>query len=195
MKRLWCELYLVFVTLGLFGLYLFASAKFGWPTVITIVGASLPDGIAWFEPGVAVARGEIAQECLPRALATYALEHRIVPKWTDSPCPGQAMMLGKIVAAVAGDEVAVSASGVSVNGRLWPMSTIKEVDDHGHRVDLRLGDGSFRVPRGEVLLLGWSPDSWDGRYWGPVPLSSIRGRIIPIVTNAGFFWKPNLEAH
>ncbi len=193
MKRGWREVYLVFVTLGLFGLYLFASAKFGWPTVITIVGSSLPDGIAWFEPGVDVARGQIAQECLPPALAAYALEHRIVPKWNNSPCPGQAMMLGKIVAAVAGDEVAVSASGVSVNGRLWPMSTIKKVDAHGYRIDLRLPDGAFRVPRGGVLLLGLSPDSWDGRYWGPVPLSSIRGRIIPIVTNAGFFWKPHLE--
>ena len=194
MKRLWRDLYVVFVTLGLFGLYLFASVRFGWPTVITIVGASLPDGIAWLEPGAPVARGQIAQECLPPALATYALEHRILPKWNASPCPGQAMMLGKIVAAVAGDEVAVSASGVSVNGRLWPMSTIKKVDANGHRIDLRLFDGAFRVPRGEVLLLGWSPDSWDGRYWGPVPVSSIRGRIIPIVTNAGFFWKPHLEA-
>ncbi len=194
MKRLWTDLYLVFVSLGFFGLYLLSSARFGWPTVIMIVGASLPDGIAWFEPGVPVTRGQIAQECLPPALATYALEHGILPQRKDSPCPGQAMMLGKIVAAVAGDEVSVSSSGVSVNGRLWPMSTIKNVAADGHRVDLRLRDGAFRVPRGEVLLLGWSPDSWDGRYWGPVPVASIRGRIIPIVTNAGFFWKPRLEA-
>jgi type IV secretory pathway protease TraF len=43
--------------------------------------------------------------------------------------------------------------------------------------------GRRRVAPGEVWLFGFhNPRSWDARYFGPVPLSGVRGVLQPILT-------------
>jgi type IV secretory pathway protease TraF len=43
--------------------------------------------------------------------------------------------------------------------------------------------GAYRVGTGEVWLFGFNDTrSWDARYFGPVPLTGIRGVLRPVVT-------------
>jgi type IV secretory pathway protease TraF len=37
-----------------------------------------------------------------------------------------------------------------------------------------------RTLHGEVFLLGDTPDSFDGRYWGPTPLRLVEGVWRPV---------------
>ncbi len=87
--------------------------------------------------------------------------------------------LGKLVIGLPGDSVLETRQGIWVNGhywgRLWLYSWL--VNEH-HRVP-KLPD-HFVVPPGTVLLLGTNPMSWDGRYWGLVPIRNLYGRIFPL---------------
>ena len=147
------------------------------------VGGSLPSGV-YLPASGAVRRGDIAEACLPAAIAAYARKHELL--WAGDCPTGQAPVL-KIVAAVAGDEVNVAADGIRVNHRLFPMSAILATDD-----GLRVRVGSSRVAAGCVWLLGWHPRSWDSRFFGPIPVSALRGRMIPTFTDAGYLWRPAL---
>jgi conjugative transfer signal peptidase TraF len=147
------------------------------------VGGSLPSGL-YLPASGAVRRGDIAEACLPAAIAAYAREHELL--WAGD-CPnGEAPVL-KIVAAVAGDEVVVTAAGIRVNDRLFPMSAARSTGDR-----MRVPKGSYRVLAGRVWLLGWHPRSWDSRYYGPIPVSALRGRVTPTFTDAGYLWRPAL---
>lgn len=161
--------------LGAFELVAFAGGpRFAWP-----VSDSLPRGLYLFVPGQAH-RGDVARVCLRGRVAAYAVAHGIDREGGD--CPTGLVPLGKIVAAVAGDVVDVESDGVRVNGILWPQSRQRDFDSHGRRVDLREPRGSRTLGPAQVWLMGRSEHSWDARYFGPLPASSIDGRFIPLFT-------------
>jgi type IV secretory pathway protease TraF len=86
--------------------------------------------------------------------------------------------LMKHVVAVPGDVVTVTPQGTRVNGRLWPSSAIAE-DTHGYQP---FPFGTYTLRPGQYWLLGTSPDSWDSRYIGPVPIDLIEGSVEPVWT-------------
>ena len=86
--------------------------------------------------------------------------------------------LMKHVVAVPGDVVTVTAQGTHVNGRLWPNSAIPE-DTHGYEP---FPFGTYTLRPGQYWLLGTSPDSWDSRYIGPVPIDLIESSVEPVWT-------------
>jgi type IV secretory pathway protease TraF len=48
----------------------------------------------------------------------------------------------------------------------------------------RSGRAAAVIPTGEVFLMNWEVrDSLDGRYFGPVPASSVIGRALPLWTD------------
>ena len=50
--------------------------------------------------------------------------------------------------------------------------------------DLPVWQGCRRIADGEVFLMNWTVrDSLDGRYFGPLPASSIIGRAVPLWTD------------
>lgn len=84
----------------------------------------------------------------------------------------------KIAAAVAGDEVVVTADGVSINGTFWgPLNPI--VLEKTGKTPTGV-QASYVVPKGKVLMLGTLPRSYDGRYWGLVDSKQITGRALAI---------------
>lgn len=77
----------------------------------------------------------------------------------------------KRVAALAGSTICASGNQVVIDGQR--IISRRETDALGH--PLPTWSGCRTLAEGEVLLLGDTPDSFDGRYWGPISVSDIDG--------------------
>jgi conjugative transfer signal peptidase TraF len=141
------------------------------------VDSSIPVGAYWFTPGP-VAVGDTVQSCLPESLAQYALRQQYLS--LGGSCPDGVIPVVKVLAATAGDSIVVADSGVSINGRLWPMSARLAMDSAGRRVR-RIPSVPITCPDNFDFLMGENDHSWDSRYWGCVSRSTIAGRwkLIP----------------
>lgn len=122
--------------------------------------------------------GMLVSACLPPKVATSAVERGYLP---EGSCPSGVAPVGKIIAALPGDTVEVTDSGSFVNGSPLPESAPLLSDSKGRAMpQLR---GRFVLPAGTAWLYsGHSPRSFDSRYYGPVPLSGIRGQLFPLLT-------------
>jgi conjugative transfer signal peptidase TraF len=88
----------------------------------------------------------------------------------------------KPVVARGGDVVEVSAAGIAVNGRLL-SNTAPLGTDTNRRPLASWPQGHYIVKPGFVWVASsYSPRSFDSRYFGPVPISSIRDRVRPLLT-------------
>ena len=77
--------------------------------------------------------------------------------------------------------MAVSAAGVTVNGRSV-QGTAQLSRDSAGRPLKPVPAGAYPVAPGEVWLLsGHDPRSFDSRYFGPVPESSVQGVTRPLM--------------
>jgi type IV secretory pathway protease TraF len=85
----------------------------------------------------------------------------------------------KRVLALAGQTVCRTELHISVGG--IDMGAARERDHRGRM--LPVWQGCRVVAKGEVFLMNWDePASLDGRYFGPLPASSIVGRAEPLWT-------------
>ena len=95
-------------------------------------------------------------------------------------CPGGYEPLVKPIAAMAGDVVAVSPSGVTVNGQPVPGTAPLARDSAGRPLPA-VPAGVYPVPPGDVWLLsGHDPRSFDSRYFGPAPVANVQGVARPL---------------
>lgn len=91
-------------------------------------------------------------------------------------------MVLKRIAAVSSDRIELSESGVRINGTIVPGSGIKNRDSRGQPLP-HFPNGTYRVSSGSIWLLGENLSvSWDSRYYGPVPESSVRFSVRPLLT-------------
>ncbi len=81
-------------------------------------------------------------------------------------------LLIKRAAAVTGDRVCRHGSEVSINGE--PAAKARDVDSHG--LPLPSWQGCVTLDDAQVFLLGDTPGSYDGRYFGVTPMADIVGR-------------------
>lgn len=164
------------------GLLIAACLSFGiaWVTGVRInLSESVPTGL-WREHSLngAFHTGMIVAVCPPdQAVFEMARERQYLSKgW----CGSHLEVLFKPVAAVAGDVVDVEDGGVSVNGTALPRSAPLAKDGAGRPLTA-MPRGSYVVPSGYVWLLSsYSPSSFDSRYFGPLPLSDVRGEVRPL---------------
>jgi conjugative transfer signal peptidase TraF len=138
---------------------------------------SMPRGIYLLRPP-GQPPAHLALFCLPPALARQGRARGYLG---PGNCPGGAAALLKPIVAYAGDRVVVSAAGVRVNGLLLPDSAPQPQDRHGRRLALPT-PASFVVPTGHFFPLStFSPNSWDGRYWGSLPMTALRASATPLL--------------
>ena len=88
----------------------------------------------------------------------------------------------KPIVAVAGDIVEVSSRGVAVDGRLLPNSAARPFDTKSRPLQ-HWPFGTYRVAPGTVWVISsFNARSFDSRYFGPVPIASIRCHLRPLLT-------------
>jgi len=124
-------------------------------------------------------RGDLVAACLPVAIAQMGLARGYLH---TGPCAGNAEPVGKVAGALPGDRVVIERDGVAINGRRIPHSAVASRDSSGRPLS-HVPFGAYTVVANQVWLFGFHDRrSWDARYFGPVPLSSVRGALAPIVT-------------
>jgi signal peptidase I len=85
----------------------------------------------------------------------------------------------KRVVAVAGQTIEVHGTKLTIDGKV-------QEDPHAHYSGTHVDFGPFTVPAGHVFVMGDNRDqSYDSRFWGPVPMSDIKGLAMVIYWSWG----------
>jgi conjugative transfer signal peptidase TraF len=129
--------------------------------------------------GHEIERGELVAACLPIHIAEEGLTHGYL---RTGACAGSAEPVGKVAGALPGDIVEIERGWVAVNGVRFKRSAVATHDSAGRPLT-HIPWGSYRVAAGQVWLFGFNDRrSWDSRYFGPIPLASVRGKLAPVLT-------------
>jgi conjugative transfer signal peptidase TraF len=140
------------------------------PRLVWNASESVPIGLYAVQP---VERLTVTQLVLvkpPEPLATFLDQGRYIPRGVP---------LLKRIAALPGQTVCRTGAEVTVD-RI-AIATARERDRRGRL--LPVWAGCWTLMDGEVFLLNWDePSSLDGRYFGPLPRTSIVGRATPVWT-------------
>ena|GEM_PF-6752667 len=145
---------------------------------------SVPEGLYWRTAGFH--RAEIVEFCPPDAVSREALDRGFVPRFPFGPCYAHSMVFMKVLAAVGGDVVDVSPAGIAINGATWPGAARRYFAHDGTPIAQWMPYGRTIVPTDSALVLGTNPESFDGRVWGLIKVSAIRGGLTPIFTWKGY---------
>lgn len=131
------------------------------PRLVWNVSASAPRGL-YLVGGDSVRVGDMVIARVPAPWRRLAAVRRYLP--ANVP-------LVKRVAARHGDRVCASGRRVLVNGR--PIAERRALDGGGR--PMPWWTGCFVLGEGALFLLMDSPDSFDGRYFGPTRSDDIVG--------------------
>jgi conjugative transfer signal peptidase TraF len=138
------------------------------PALIWNATASTPVGLYRLRPANGLDVRELVAAMPPEPIAGFLAHGGFLPRGVP---------LLKHVAALAGQTVCRAGDTVTVDGAV--MGKAHDLDSRGR--PLPRWSGCHRLTRGEVFLMNPSvPDSLDGRYFGPIPASSIVGRAIAV---------------
>ncbi|MDO5706300.1 MAG: S26 family signal peptidase [Paracoccus sp. (in: a-proteobacteria)] len=142
------------------------------PRLIWNASASLPIGFYRLEPPTDLALGDLVAVAPPEPLAQFVTARGYV---------GPGVPLLKRVTALPGTRVCRSGATVTVAGQA--LGAARERDSLGR--PLPVWQGCRVVGAEQVFLMNREAgDSLDGRYFGPLPLSSVTARIVPLWTHA-----------
>jgi conjugative transfer signal peptidase TraF len=129
---------------------------------------SAPVGLYKLTPEQHYKRGDLVLVRTPGSVKMLAAERYYLP--ANVP-------LVKRIAATAGDEICARGEAISINGQ--HVANRLRVDRMGR--GLPVWFGCRTLGRDDVFLLMKDVrDSFDGRYFGVVPSSSIIGRMSPL---------------
>ncbi|UTH36151.1 conjugative transfer signal peptidase TraF [Pseudomonas sp. KHPS1] len=139
---------------------------------------SFPPGIYWVVDKMPE-RGDLVMFCPPlRDVFDLAYERGYLQSGT---CPGGYMRMLKRLVGVPGDDVLILAEGVSVNGQLHPRTQSLRKDPSGRRMPHPRFE-RFQLAFGDALLLSdYSHYSFDGRYFGAIPMLQIEEVVTPVL--------------
>lgn len=138
------------------------------PRLVWNASASAPIGLYAVSPGAALQRGDMVIAWPPAEARQLAARRHYLP----SNVP-----LVKRVVGVAGDRICAVDRVVTLNGR--PVGIRRAADAEGR--DLAAWQGCIRLRPGMVfLLMTETPNSFDGRYFGPTLAQDIIGKATPL---------------
>ena len=158
------------LALGLLGLGAIGLPLLGRPAPLLFynASASAPIGLYRVLPADPIRRGDLVLARTPPSARRLAAERGYLP---------ETVPLVKRVAAMAGDAVCVRDHAVSIDGR--HVADQLAADAEGRPLPAWAGCRALE-PDEIFLLMAEVPDSFDGRYFGPVPASAIIGKLVPL---------------
>lgn len=142
------------------------------PRVIWNASASAPIGLYRIHPDSDPPTGTLVAVAPPERLARWLSARGYLP---------EGVPLLKHVAAKDGQRVCRIGAVVSVDARRVAVARARD----GQGRPLPIWQGCRTLRTGELLLLNpVHPDSLDGRYFGPLPASTVIGRATPLYLRA-----------
>lgn len=140
------------------------------PQFIWNASASVPVGLYRIAHGRSIGVADLAVIMPPEPLVGFLAERGYLPRGVP---------LIKRVLALGGTTVCRNGEQIAANG--MPYGTARERDIQGRA--LPVWRGCRVIGDGEIFLMNWdAADSFDSRYFGPLPLTSIIGRAVPVWT-------------
>lgn len=165
-RRRWLQ-----VTLGAAGVIAVTALINPLPRLMWNATASVPTGLYAIDPRAGRQLGELVAVKPPEPLAGFLADGGYLPKGVP---------LLKHVAAMAGQRVCRTGVVVTIDGRR--VGSARERDRRGRA--LPIWSGCRAITEGELFLMNPdAPDSFDGRYFGPLPATSVLGRATPLWTD------------
>lgn len=140
------------------------------PRLLWNASASAPVGLYRVEPGRPVIRGDMVIARTPIAVRALAASRHYIP--VNVP-------LVKRVAGVPGDQICAIGYTITLNGRAF--ATRRASDRLGRPLPWWSGCRTLR-DGALFLLMADTPDSFDGRYFGPTEAGDVVGRATPLWT-------------
>lgn len=142
------------------------------PRLVWNATPSAPVGLYTIETDARPRLGDLVSVTPPPAIARFIVERGYL---------GPDMPILKRVVALPGQSVCRIEALVTVDGA--PVGAARARDGRGRPLPDWQG---CRVLRdGEIFLMNpLAPDSLDGRYFGPLPASVVRGRALPLLTDS-----------
>jgi len=146
--------------------------------------ASAPVGFYTIEPADRIEVPELVAVMPPEPLAGFMVERGYV---------GRGVPLLKRVVGLPGQRVCRTGRDILIDGSAIGSALAR--DRLGR--ELPVWQGCRVIADGQLFLMNWDvPDSLDGRYFGPIPASSVIGRALPLWTDEDgdgrFVWRaPN----
>jgi conjugative transfer signal peptidase TraF len=138
------------------------------PRLIWNASASVPIGLYIIEPATQLQVDDLVVVRPPEDVAAFLAEGGYLPRGVP---------LLKRVMALPGQTVCRIGRAITVDS--LAVGDARERDSHGRA--LPLWQGCRIIAEGDVFLMNrQSADSFDGRYFGPLPVASVVGRAKPI---------------
>lgn len=159
-----------------------APALFAWtPRLIWNASASAPIGLYAVRPVTQITVGDLVAVMPPEHLAAFLAGRGYLPRGVP---------LIKRVLALPGTEVCREGRTITAYDHVYGVA--RDRDRRGRA--LPRWQGCRVIAEGEVFLMNWdAPDSLDGRYFGPLPVTTITARLTPLWTDEGgdgrFEWR------
>jgi len=146
---------------------------------------SMPIGFYLLRRTTTVHVGDIVIACPPPVAQRLGIANGYLPRAygliPDSKCTEGSVPVLKYAIALAGDEIELDGSGLSLNGRLINTRPRALVDRRRRRL-VSLTNGRYRLRQGDVWLYSPEQYGWDSRYFGPIRQSDVLGIAKPIWT-------------
>lgn len=137
------------------------------PRIVWNVSTSAPLGIWRVRSGLPIRRGDMVVVRLSPLFGDLAAARRYLPKGVP---------LLKRVVAQTGDDICARGNVVSVNGR---RVALRQAFDRSGR-PMPWWSGCEHLRDRWVFLLTDRPDSFDGRYFGPINQGAVIGTATPL---------------
>ncbi|WP_041557990.1 conjugative transfer signal peptidase TraF [Novosphingobium sp. PP1Y] len=139
------------------------------PRLIWNASASAPIGLYRLQVGNQAARGDLVAIMPPRDLAQQMAKRRYL---------ANGMPMLKRIAALPGQTVCRHGANVSIDGA---RVAVAHPRDRSGR-PLPVWRGCHIVLAQQLFVINAVPDSFDSRYFGPIPDAGLIGRAQPLFT-------------
>ena len=138
------------------------------PLLVWNASASTPIGLYRVTSG-APERGDLVLVQPSKSIAKLAAERRYLPAGVP---------LIKRIAAMGGDDVCAFDGAIIINGKI--VARQLEADSEGR--PMPRWNECRALTDDEIFLILPPTDSFDSRYFGPVPRAQVIGRLAPLWT-------------